>query len=162
MDSRAENRVDWRALWAGGDLGRFCFISLGILLHATNETMVATVMPAMVGELSGVELVGWSLAVYELGAIVAGAAAGRLVSYVPLRTNMVVAALLYTAGALICATAPTMVGLPGRAGWSRDWAAAGWSRLPTSRSRGSSRGAFGPSSSASCRRSGASRPSAAR
>ena len=65
-------------------------------------------MPAMVGELAGVQLVGWSLAIYELGAIVAGAAAGRLVSYVPLRTNMVVAALLYAAGALICATAPSM------------------------------------------------------
>ncbi|TIW71336.1 MAG: MFS transporter, partial [Mesorhizobium sp.] len=91
-----------------GDLARFCFISLGILLHATNETMVATVMPAMVGELAGVQLVGWSLAIYELGAIVAGAAAGRLVSYVALRTNMMVAALLYAAGALICATAPSM------------------------------------------------------
>ncbi len=44
----ASNRVDWRALWASGDLARFCFVSLGILLHATNETMVATVMPAMV------------------------------------------------------------------------------------------------------------------
>ncbi|WP_256751409.1 MFS transporter [Mesorhizobium sp. Mes31] len=102
------NRVDWRALWASGDLARFCFISLGILLHATNETMVATVMPAMVGELAGVQLVGWSLAIYELGAIVAGAAAGRLVSYVALRTNMVVAALLYAAGALVCATSPSM------------------------------------------------------
>ena len=84
------------------------FVSLGILLHATNETMVATVMPAMVGELSGVELVGWSLAIYELGAIVAGASAGRMISYVPLRTNMTVAALLYATGALICATAASM------------------------------------------------------
>ena len=113
-DGTAE-RVDWRLLWASGDLARFCFISLGILLHATNETMVATIMPAMVGDLSGVELVGWSLAVYEIGAIVAGAAAGRLISYVALRTNMIVAALLYSAGALICATAPTMpVFLAGR------------------------------------------------
>ncbi|WP_292416108.1 MFS transporter [Mesorhizobium sp.] len=104
----AGNKVDWRALWASGDLARFCFISLGILLHATNETMVATIMPAMVGELAGVQLVGWSLAIYELGAIVAGAAAGRLVSYVALRSNMVVAALLYATGALICATAPSM------------------------------------------------------
>ncbi|WP_027060153.1 MFS transporter [Mesorhizobium loti] len=108
MTEIATNRVDWRALWASGDLARFCFISLGILLHATNETMVATVMPAMVGEMAGVQLVGWSLAVYELGAIVAGAAAGRLVSYVALRTNMVVAALLYATGALICATSPSM------------------------------------------------------
>ncbi|TIU96216.1 MAG: MFS transporter, partial [Mesorhizobium sp.] len=51
MTETSTNRVDWRALWASGDLARFCFISLGILLHATNETMVATVMPAMVGEL---------------------------------------------------------------------------------------------------------------
>ncbi|RJT30957.1 MFS transporter [Mesorhizobium waimense] len=108
MSSETSNRVDWRALWASGDLARFCFINLGILLYATNETLVATVMPAMVGELDGVQLVGWSLAIYELGAIVAGAAAGRMVSYVPLRTNMVVAALLYAAGALVSAIAPSM------------------------------------------------------
>lgn len=101
-------RVDWKVLWRTGDLGRFCFVSLGILLHATNETMIATIMPAMVGELSGVQLVGWSLAIYELGSIVAGAAAGRLVSFVALRTNMSVAALLYAVGAAICATAPSM------------------------------------------------------
>lgn len=108
MTEITSNKVDWRALWASGDLARFCFISLGILLHATNETMVATVMPAMVGDLAGVQFVGWSLAVYELGAIVAGAAAGRLVSYVALRSNVTVAALLYAVGALICATAPSM------------------------------------------------------
>ena len=94
MTEIVNERVDWRALWASGDLGRFCFISLGILLHASNETMVATVMPGMVAEISGVELVGWSLAIYEVGSIVAGAAAGRLVSYMALRTNMMLAALV--------------------------------------------------------------------
>ncbi len=108
MTETTAERVDWRALRVSGDLFRFCFVSLGILLHATNETMIATIMPAMVGDLSGVELVGWSLAVYELGAISAGAAAGRLVSYLPLRTTMVVAALLYGVGALICAASPSM------------------------------------------------------
>ncbi|PZO74571.1 MAG: MFS transporter [Mesorhizobium amorphae] len=101
-------KMDWAALWRSGDLGRFCFISMGIMLHATNETMVATVMPALVRDLSGVELVGWSLSVYELGAIAAGAAAGRAISYISLRTAMVCAALTYCLGALICATADTM------------------------------------------------------
>jgi MFS family permease len=101
-------RTDWRALWAQGDLGRFCFISLGILLHATNETMIATIMPGMVADIHGVELVGWSLAAYEIGSIVAGAASGRLVSYLPLRTNMAGAALVYAVGAAICALAPSM------------------------------------------------------
>jgi MFS family permease len=100
--------VDWRALWRTGDLARFVFVSLGILLHATNETMIATIMPAMVRDLAGVQLVGWSFAIYELGAIVAGAAAGRLVSYVSLRGNMAGAAFVYGTGAAICAAAPGM------------------------------------------------------
>lgn len=103
-----ETRPNWRALWASGDLGRFCFISTGILLHASNETMIATIMPAMVADISGVELVGWSLSIYEIGSITAGAAAGRLVSYMALRTNMVLAAMIYAGGAAMCASAPDM------------------------------------------------------
>lgn len=108
MAETMAQRADWRALWASGDLGRFCFVSLGILLHATNETMIATVMPSMVADIRGVELVGWSLAIFEVGSIAAGAAAGRLVSYVALRTNMAAAAAIYAFGALLCATAPDM------------------------------------------------------
>lgn len=107
-DGSRAARVDWANLWRSGDLGRFVFICLGILLHGTNETMIATIMPAMVGELSGVQLVGWSAAIYELGSIVAGAAAGRLVSFVSLRTNMTVAALVYAGGAAVCSAAPSM------------------------------------------------------
>ncbi len=115
MTTPNETRPNWRALWASGDLGRFCFISSGILLHATNETMIATIMPGMVADIRGVELVGWSLSIYEIGSIVAGASAGRLVSYMALRTNMVLAALIYAAGALVCALAPDMkVFLAGR------------------------------------------------
>ena len=108
MTDQPALKTDWRTLWASGALGLFCFVSLGILLHATMETMIATIMPAMVKDLAGVTLVGWTFAVYELGAIVAGAAAGRLVSYVSLRGNMVGAAVLYGIGALACATAPSM------------------------------------------------------
>ena len=85
MSQAEELRPDWRDLWASGDLGRFCFISLGIVLHASNETMIATIMPSMISDISGVELVGWSLSIYEIGSITAGAAAGRLVSYMALR-----------------------------------------------------------------------------
>lgn len=108
MSEAANPSVDWRALWQSGDLGRFCFISLGIFLHATNETMVATIMPAMVRDIGGVEFVGWSFAVYEIGSIIAGAASGRLVSLVSLRANMVIAAFLFMAGCIVCALAPSM------------------------------------------------------
>lgn len=108
MTQLARQRVDWPALWRSGDLARFCFISLGILLHATNETMVMTVMPAMLRDIDGVRFIGWSFAVYEIGSIVAGAATGRLVSFVPLRGNMVIAALLFMAGCVVCALATSM------------------------------------------------------
>jgi MFS family permease len=101
-------RPDWRSLWRSGDLARFCFISLGIFLHATNETMVSTIMPAMVRDIDGVEFVGWSFAIYEIGSIIAGAASGRLVALVSLRTTMVIAALLFAAGCIVCALAASM------------------------------------------------------
>jgi MFS family permease len=107
MSSEAA-RPDWRSLWRSGNLGCFCFISLGIFLHATNETMVATIMPAMVRDIDGVEFVGWSFAVYEIGSIIAGAASGRLVSLVSLRANMVIAALLFMAGCIVCGLAVSM------------------------------------------------------
>ncbi len=107
-ETSSAHKTDWSALWASGDLGRFIFVALGILLHATNETVVATIMPALVRELDGVETIGWSLAIYQIGSIVAGAAAGRLVSYMALRTNMALAALIFATGAAICASAPTM------------------------------------------------------
>jgi MFS family permease len=108
MSASANLPVDWRALWQSGDLARFCFISLGIFLHATNETMVATIMPAMVRDIDGVEFVGWSFAVYEIGSIIAGAASGRLVFLVSLRANMVIAALLFMAGCIVCGLAISM------------------------------------------------------
>lgn len=108
MSEATATRVDWRHLWRSGDLARFCFISLGIMLHATNETMVMTVMPAMLRDIEGVEFVGWSFAIYEIGSIIAGAATGRLVSIVSLRSNMVIAALLFMAGCVVCAAAPSM------------------------------------------------------
>lgn len=108
MTDSAGQRIDWAGLWRSGGLARFCFISLGIMLHSTNETMVMTVMPAMLREIEGVQFVGWSFAVYEIGSIVAGAATGRLVSFVSLRANLVIAALLFTAGCVVCAAATSM------------------------------------------------------
>ena len=163
MDDQASNRVDWRALWASGDLARFCFISLGILLHATNETMVATIMPAD-GRATwpASSSSAGRLAIYELGAIVAGAAAGRMVSYVSLRTNMAGAALLYASARWSARTAPDMIWfLAGRLVEGLGGGALVVARLRLGRAA-VSRGASGRSFSASCRRSGASPLSAGR
>ena len=106
-------RVDWRELWRSGDLGRFCFISLGIVFHAGCENMITTILPAMVRDLGGVEFTGWTFAIYETGAIIAGAAAGRLVTYWTVRTNMIVAAIIFALGCVATVVAPSMPWLLG-------------------------------------------------
>ncbi len=57
---------------------------LTVTLVASEALAVATIMPAMVRDIDGVEFVGWSFAIYEIGSIIAGAATGRLVSLVSL------------------------------------------------------------------------------
>ncbi len=41
MSQAEELRPDWRDLWASGDLGRFCFISLGIVHDGFRSTKAA-------------------------------------------------------------------------------------------------------------------------
>ncbi len=115
MANSSTTATDWSSLWRTGVLPRFCFVALGITFHAGAENMISTIMPAMVREIGGVEMAGWSFAIYEIGSIVAGAATGRLATYWTVRTNMVVAALIFAVGAVVTGLAPTMpVALGGR------------------------------------------------
>ena len=108
MTDLATQRTDWGALWRSGDLARFCFISLGLIFHAGCENMITTIMPSMIREIGGVEYTGWSFAIYETGSIIAGAAAGRLSVYWTVRSNMIVAAIIFAIGCTITALAPSM------------------------------------------------------
>ncbi len=115
MKNESESPFDWVTLWNSGELPRLCFISLGITFHAGAENMISTIMPAIVRDIGGVELNGWTFAIYEIGSIIAGAATGRLTTYWSVRSNMIVAALVFALGAFITALSPSMqVALAGR------------------------------------------------
>ena len=108
MTSQTDIRPDWAELWRSGALPRLCFISLGITFHAGAENMISTIMPAMVRDIGGVQLTGWSFAIYEIGSIIAGAATGRLCTFWTVRTNMIVAALVFALGTFATALSPSM------------------------------------------------------
>lgn len=108
MNEATGTETDWRTLWRSGVLPRFCFISLGITFHAGAENMISTVMPAVVRDIGGVQLNGWTFSIYEIGSILAGAAAGRLCTYWPIRTNMIAAAFVFALGSIAVAVSPTM------------------------------------------------------
>ena len=90
-------------------------VSLGVWLHAADALVTTTVMPSAVAEIGGLPFVYWTIALYELGSIVAGAATGLATARVGLRGAMSVAALVYVAGCVASGLAPSMpVMLAGR------------------------------------------------
>lgn len=99
----------WGELLAKGHLARFALLCLGIWLNAADSLMTATIMPSVAADIGGYAYFGWTIAVFMLGAILAGASAGRISMRLGLRLGMVLAATFYTIGCVVSAAAPDMV-----------------------------------------------------
>lgn len=86
-------------------MGTFMLIGLGVWLHAADTLVTATLAPSIVESLGGVAYINWTIALYEVGAIIAGAAAGALSLHFGLRRVFGASALIYTAGCVGAAVA---------------------------------------------------------
>jgi MFS family permease len=90
-------------------------LCLGVWLHAADTLVATTVMPSAIADIGGLAFVYWTIALYELGSIVAGAVAGLAVVRVGVRDAMCAAAAVYALGCAASALAPSMdVMLAGR------------------------------------------------
>lgn len=83
-------------------------VCMGVWLHAADSLLVATMMPALVAEIGGEALVAWTVALYEIGTILTGAASGLLAMRYGVRLPMGGAAILFAAGCATSAMAPVM------------------------------------------------------
>ena len=101
-------KVGWLELFTREHIPSLLLICLGVWLHAADSMLVATMIPAIVADIGGQAMVGWSIARYEIGSIVAGAASGVLALRFGVRMPMGFAALLFAAGCAISAFAPVM------------------------------------------------------
>lgn len=101
-----EPSLGWADLMAEGRLPRFILICLGVWLNAADSLVTATIMPSVGQSLGGLAYFSWATAGFLVGAILAGASAGRLAELVGLRTAMVAAGLVMTAGCAMSAAAP--------------------------------------------------------
>src|ERR1700683_1964855 len=97
MDS-TDRSDTWRHRAAAGLLGRFVVLCLGIWLHAVDSLVTATIAPAIVDDLGGVAYINWLITLYQVGAIVAGAAAAMLCQRIGIKRLLQFAALLYGGG----------------------------------------------------------------
>ncbi len=99
-------RTGWADLFADGRLPRFALICLGVWLNAAESLVTATIMPSVGAEIGGYPYFGWATAGFLLGAILAGASAGRVSELVGLRRATTIAGLVLAFGCALSAGAP--------------------------------------------------------
>src|SRR5438067_1298311 len=103
MSETTTGRTGWADLLADGRLPRFALICLGVWLNAADSLVTATIMPSVGADLGGYAYFSWATAGFLVGAILAGASAGRLSEIFGLRLATVLAGLLTAAGCAMSA-----------------------------------------------------------
>lgn len=99
-------RTGWRDLLAGGRLPQFALICLGVWLNAADSLVTATIMPSVGADLGGYAYFSWATAGFLVGAIMAGASAGRLSELFGLRSATALSGLVMVGGCVMSAVAP--------------------------------------------------------
>ena len=103
----------WREILTGR-LGVYTFVlALGMTLFASNQFVVATIMPDVVKDLGGVDYYTWAFSLFAMGAIMGAASAGPLREALGVRLAYAGAGLMLAiglTGAALSADMPTLVG----------------------------------------------------
>jgi EmrB/QacA subfamily drug resistance transporter len=81
---------------------------LGMFLASINQTLAATALPSIVGELGGLGHYSWVFSAYVLGATVTIPLYGKLSDLYGRRPLFAAAILLFSAGSIVAGLAPTM------------------------------------------------------
>jgi MFS family permease len=89
-------------------MGRFLLVGFGVWLHAADSLVTATIAPAIALDLGGIAYINWTVSLYQVGAIVAGAAAAAMCARWGIKRVFMGATLIYACGCVMGAAAPTM------------------------------------------------------
>jgi MFS family permease len=98
----------WRHLLATDKISRLALICLGIWLNAADTLVTSTIMPSIARDIGGYAYFAWPVAAFALGAIVGSAVAGWWSNVYGLRAAQISSALMYAAGCVASAIAPTI------------------------------------------------------
>jgi EmrB/QacA subfamily drug resistance transporter len=86
----------------------FSGMMLATLLAALDQTIVATALPRIVGDLGGFERLSWVVTAYLIAATVTIPLYGKLSDLYGRRLLMAISISIFVAGSLLCAVAQTM------------------------------------------------------
>lgn len=104
MNGRDANT--WGDLLAEGRLPRFAVIMLGVWLNAADSLVTSTILPSVGADLGGFAYFSWATAGFFVGAILAGASAGRVSELFGLRRATAFGGVVMAIGCVMSAAAP--------------------------------------------------------
>lgn len=104
----AEEGTGWSDMFRGTRGIYTVLLNLGIGLHAIDIFVITTIMPAVVADLGGVRFYAWTTMLYMVGTIVGAASGSYVRSRLGRRRGYVAGGLIFLAGAIGCAAAPSM------------------------------------------------------
>lgn len=96
----------WGDLLAEGRLPRFAVIMLGVWLNAADSLVTSTILPSVGRDLGGFAYFSWATAGFFVGAILAGASAGRVSELFGLRRATAFGGVVMAIGCVVSAAAP--------------------------------------------------------
>ena len=104
-----ENKLNSRqGIFSKQYVSALILICAAVLLHAADATLVATLIPAIVDDIGGTQLIPWATTLYEVGSITAGAASGLLATRHGVKVPMMTSALVFSIGCLVSSFATDM------------------------------------------------------
>jgi MFS family permease len=95
-------------LWTSGRLSWFVLIGIGVWLHAADSLVTATIAPSIVLDLGGVAYINWTISLYQVGAIIAGAGAAVFCVEWGIKRVFIGATIMYAIGCVMGAAANSM------------------------------------------------------
>ena len=103
MSAAAEDRLAGRALWTV-----FAALMLGMFLAALDQTIVATALPTIVGDLGGLNHLSWVVTSYLLAATISTPLYGKLGDVVGRKPVFLAAILIFLAGSMLAGLSQSM------------------------------------------------------
>lgn len=100
----------WSDLFAGDLLPFSVVLGGGVVLHAMNVFVSATIMPSVVADIGGIAFYAWATTLFVMASIVGAALTSRLMQLFGPRKTYLIAFGLFCLGTFICGQA-TSIGL---------------------------------------------------
>src|ERR1700752_1929146 len=98
----------WRALLTPRLVLPLGVLLGGVLLHSVNVLVTATLLPSIVADVGGSNLMSWPTTAFVASSIVAATSAGIVSRAFGNRRAFCGGAMIYAAGAILCALAPSI------------------------------------------------------